>query len=204
MAADAAGILAGGDDDADARDAFLEHVDALLQYPLTAIPLNGPLVQQVRGILTRQPLVGIPLQPDAAQRRRAVAAGMDGRRQCRALPAGGCSSCATASRSTPACPASSPGAATTRSSCRCCRASPRTPPKTPGCSAASRAAALPPRSREMNQLRRDVLALYLDDYTRRWDAMLANVALKPFAQPLVRARRAVHCCRRRICRCATC
>jgi type VI secretion system protein ImpL len=33
---------------------------------------------------------------------------------------------------------------------------------------------------EMNQLRRDVLALYLDDYTRRWDALLANVALKPF------------------------
>ena len=33
----------------------------------------------------------------------------------------------------------------------------------------------------MNQLRREVLGLYLDDYTRRWDAMLANIALKPFA-----------------------
>ena len=32
----------------------------------------------------------------------------------------------------------------------------------------------------MGQLRRDVMALYLDDYTRRWDELLANVALKPF------------------------
>ncbi len=33
----------------------------------------------------------------------------------------------------------------------------------------------------MAKLRRDVLALYLDDYTRRWDLLLANIALKPFA-----------------------
>ena len=33
---------------------------------------------------------------------------------------------------------------------------------------------------EMSQLRRDVMGLYLDDYTRRWDALLGNVALKPF------------------------
>src|SRR5258707_15422076 len=33
----------------------------------------------------------------------------------------------------------------------------------------------------MNKLRQDVLGLYLNDYTRRWDAMLANSGLKPFA-----------------------
>ena len=54
-----------------------------------------------------------------------------------------------------------------------------------------RLGARPPQARrpgraavgEMNQLRRDVLGLYLDDYTRRWDAMLANIALKPFGEP---------------------
>ena len=59
----------------------------------------------------------------------------------------------------------------------------------------------------IGQLRRDVMALYLDDYTRRWDALLANVALKPFGnlQPgpgrtlsAVGAghRRCAICCRR--------
>jgi len=33
---------------------------------------------------------------------------------------------------------------------------------------------------EMTKLRRDVMALYFDDYIRQWDALLANVAMKPF------------------------
>jgi type VI secretion system protein ImpL len=33
----------------------------------------------------------------------------------------------------------------------------------------------------VSQLRRDVIGLYLDDYERRWDALLADIALKPFA-----------------------
>ena len=44
------------EDDAQARDELLAHADALLQHPLTAIPLNGPLIAQVRDILTREPL----------------------------------------------------------------------------------------------------------------------------------------------------
>ncbi|HVY16444.1 MAG TPA: type VI secretion system membrane subunit TssM [Rhodopila sp.] len=35
--------------------------------------------------------------------------------------------------------------------------------------------------RDTTKLRRDVLNLYLDDYARRWDAMLADIAIKPFA-----------------------
>ena len=57
---------------------------------------------------------------------------------------------------------------------------------------------------ELNQLRRDVLGLYLDDYARRWDALLANIALKPFTEPAAGPGRALSCCRRRIRRCATC
>jgi type VI secretion system protein ImpL len=34
--------------------------------------------------------------------------------------------------------------------------------------------------RDTAKLRRDVLGLYLDDYVRRWDALLADIALKPF------------------------
>ncbi|MBV8914781.1 MAG: type VI secretion system membrane subunit TssM, partial [Acetobacteraceae bacterium] len=34
--------------------------------------------------------------------------------------------------------------------------------------------------RDANKLRRDVFALYLDDYTRQWDAMLADITVKPF------------------------
>jgi len=33
------------------QGALLHHVAALLERPVTAIPLNGPLVDQVRGIL---------------------------------------------------------------------------------------------------------------------------------------------------------
>ena len=34
--------------------------------------------------------------------------------------------------------------------------------------------------RATTKLRRDVMGLYLDDYARRWDAMLADVAIRPF------------------------
>jgi type VI secretion system protein ImpL len=35
--------------------------------------------------------------------------------------------------------------------------------------------------RDTAKLRRDVMGLYLDDYARRWDAMLADISIKPFA-----------------------
>ncbi len=56
----------------------------------------------------------------------------------------------------------------------------------------------------MNQLRRDIIGLYLDDYTRRWDALLADIALKPFANLSQGGRTSSICCRRPIRRCATC
>ena len=45
-----------GDEMAETRDALKEHLHALLEYPLRALPLNGPLVAQARAILTREPL----------------------------------------------------------------------------------------------------------------------------------------------------
>ena len=35
--------------------------------------------------------------------------------------------------------------------------------------------------RDTARLRRDVMGLYFDDYARRWDAMLADIAIKPYA-----------------------
>jgi type VI secretion system protein ImpL len=44
------------DDDAADRDALINHADAMLGRELTPIAINGPLVAQVRQILTREPL----------------------------------------------------------------------------------------------------------------------------------------------------
>jgi type VI secretion system protein ImpL len=38
------------------RDALTRHVDAMLAEPLEPLPLNAPLIAEVRGILTREPL----------------------------------------------------------------------------------------------------------------------------------------------------
>ncbi len=45
-----------GDDDADVRDALNNHLDAMLEFPLHQVALDGALIAQVRGILTREPL----------------------------------------------------------------------------------------------------------------------------------------------------
>ena len=34
--------------------------------------------------------------------------------------------------------------------------------------------------RDASKLRRDVMGLYLDDYARKWDALLADITIKPF------------------------
>jgi type VI secretion system protein ImpL len=45
-----------GPENEENRNALLGHLDALLEKPLTAIPLNGPLVEQTRAVLLRAPL----------------------------------------------------------------------------------------------------------------------------------------------------
>ncbi len=74
-----------GDDDAEIRDS---RSNARAGDAGTAAGAawrwTAPLVAQVRGMLTREPLAAVSLQPHAAQRGRAVAAGMDGGRQRRA------------------------------------------------------------------------------------------------------------------------
>jgi type VI secretion system protein ImpL len=178
MAADANTILPG-EDAADQREAFVQHVHALLEYPLTAVPLDGPLVQQVRGILTRQPLSEYIY--NRMLRSAVVQSLPDWTVADNAGPSG---SRVFELRDGKALNTGLPGIFTWNGYHQVLL--PLLPQVTKD--ASEDAWVLGRQAKggvvasvtQMTQLRRDVLALYFDDYTRRWDALLANVALKPF------------------------
>jgi type VI secretion system protein ImpL len=167
-----------GDELAAARDALLSHGRALLERPSPAVPLNGPLVAQVRGILTQVPLAEYSynrLMRSAAVRDLPVwtvgdNAGPGGDRvfelrSGRPLNTG------------------VPGIFTWAGYHRTFLkrlaevsqdvAEDGWMLGTPNHGVTGEIAAAA-------KLRRDVLGLYLDDYVRRWDALIADVAIKPF------------------------
>ncbi len=164
-----------GPENATERAELSGDVAAMLRSPLPALALNGPLVAEVRAILTRQPFADYLYT--ASSTARWCRGCRSGRwRKTPGRRAVGCSPCATASRWTAACRASSPGRAITG-----------VPAADPAGDQAGHRAGLGARAgrrrrrpEALAKLRHDVLDLYLDDYTRRWDGLLANVALKPF------------------------
>ena len=178
IAADAGNIVPG-EDNAAPREAFGEHVVAMLETPLTAIPLDGPLVAQVRGILTRQPLAEYIY--NRVLRSSVVQSLPEWTLADNAGPAGGR---VFDLRDGKPFNSGLPGIFTWNGYHTVFL--PLLPQVTKD--ASEDAWVLGRQTKggvvgnvaEMNQLRRDVLALYLDDYTRRWDELLANVALKPF------------------------
>ncbi|HET9019809.1 MAG TPA: type VI secretion system membrane subunit TssM, partial [Acetobacteraceae bacterium] len=168
-----------GEDMADTRAALTTHLQALLEYPLQALPLNGPLVAQVRSILTREPLA------DYIYNRMLKTAVVQSLPEWtvadNAGPGGGR---VFELRDGKSLNSGVPGFFTyegyhtvlltllprvTKDATEDAWVLGRT---TKGGVVGSVA--------EMTKLRRDVLSLYLDDYTRRWDSLLANVGLKPF------------------------
>jgi type VI secretion system protein ImpL len=167
-----------GEDGAPIRQQLSAHVKALLQYPLEKVALNGPLVAQVRGILTREPLAeyiynqivrSAPVQelPDWTV---ADHAGPSGSR-------------VFALRDGKPLNAGIPGIFTWEGYHQIFL--PLLPAATRNASEASWVLGQPEVSAaasiaEINELHRAILGEYLDDYTRRWDALLANIALKPF------------------------
>jgi type VI secretion system protein ImpL len=167
-----------GDDGAPIRQQLSDHVKALVQYPLEKAELNGPLVAQVRGILTREPLAeyiynqmihSAPVQELPAWT-VADNAGPSGSR-------------VFALRDGKPLNSGIPGIFTWEGYHRIFL--PLLPAATKNASEASWVLGRPEVSAaasvaEMNELHRAILGEYLDDYTRRWDAMLANIALKPF------------------------
>jgi len=167
-----------GDDDATKREQLAGHVKALLQSPLQKVALSGPLVAQVRAILTREPLAqyiynqmirSAPVQalPDWSVAEHAGPAGervftlRDGKPLSSGIS----------------------GIFTWEGYHQVFL--PLLPAATENAAAASWVLGRPEVSAakslaERNELHRAILGEYFDDYTRRWDALLANVALKPF------------------------
>ncbi|MDE2006680.1 MAG: type VI secretion system membrane subunit TssM [Rhodospirillales bacterium] len=174
MALDAAASFPG-EDNAPVREAMAQDVAAMLRFPLPAIPLNGPLVAEVRGVLTRKPFADylyssiIDSQIARKMEEWTVAAhsGPAGSRVFRL-------------RDGKPLDTGVPGIFTWEGYHKVFL--PLIPTVTRQASQQSwvlgREGATSPEA--LTKLRHDVLSLYLDDYTRRWDAMLANIALQPF------------------------
>ncbi len=173
-----------GDDGQPMRDALASHLAAMLETPLPAVSLNGPLVAEVRAILTREPLADYVynrVMRSAAVRRLpewAVAdnSGPGGARvfvlrDGKPLDSGVPGIFTTAGyhdvflHLLPA---------VTRQATEEAWVLGR------GDEEQGRHKDPLHAAEERNRLHRDVLSLYLDDYARRWDAMLADVVLKPF------------------------
>jgi type VI secretion system protein ImpL len=166
------------EDEAELRDSLLYHVDALLQRPLTPVAVNGPLIAQVREILNRVPLAEysygriihsprVTALPDWAVSDNAGAGA--GRvfvlRSGKPLNAG------------------VPGIFTWAGYHNTFL--PLLPTVTKDISEDSWVLGREKRGvtetlADVNKLRRDVVGLYLDEYVRRWDVMLGDIAVKPF------------------------
>ena len=168
-----------GDDDAAGRDALLAHVDAMLERPLPAVALNGPLVKQVRDILTAEPLAQYSYSRIMRSKR------------IREMPewtvadnAGPGASQVFILRSGKPLSTGVPGVFTWPGYHN--NFLPMLPTVTQDITEDGWVLGLPDRGvtgklAQATRLRRDVLGLYLDDYVKHWDILIADVAMKPFA-----------------------
>jgi type VI secretion system protein ImpL len=174
MDADFAANFAGPEN-ATERAELNADVAAMLRSPLPALALNGPLVAEVRAILTRQPfadylyssIIDSPVAHGVPEWTVSENAG----------PAG---SQVFALRDGKPLDSGMPGIFTWQGYHEVfLRLIPQvTKQAADQAWVLGRPQAAGPEA--LAKLRHDVLDLYLDDYTRRWDGLLANVALKPF------------------------
>jgi type VI secretion system protein ImpL len=167
-----------GDEGAATREALAQHVHAMLAYPLAQVALDGPLVAQVRGILTRQPLAEYTY--NRLVRSSVVQSLPEWTVSDNAGPAG-----ARVFELRDGKPLNTgvPGIFTWNGYHTVLL--PLLPQVTKDASEDAWVLGRPPVKLsesigQLSQLRRDILGLYLDDYARRWDTLLANVALKSF------------------------
>ncbi len=167
-----------GDDNAPVRESLLNHVHALLEKPPEKVPLNGTLIAQVRGILTQ-----VPLAEYSYNRLLRTAAIRD-------LPvwtvgdnAGPGGDRVFELRSGKPLNTGVPGIYTWAGYHRVFL--PRLVAVSQDVAEDSWVLGIADRGvaasiAEATKLRRDVQGLYLDDYVRRWDALIVDVAIKPF------------------------
>ena len=167
-----------GDDQALLRESILQHVDAMLNQPLEAIPLNDPLIAQARSVLTREPLAQYSY--NRLLRSKTV----------QAIPVwsivengGPAAARVFEYRSGKPLDAGVPGIYTWTGYHNVFQ--PLLASVTKDLTEDSWVLGRERRDikatlRDTGKLRRDVFSLYLDDYTRRWDEMLADIQIKPF------------------------
>ncbi len=173
MDADFTGSVA----DPAARQALSGHVAAMMERPLTEIPLNGPLIDQVRGILRQTPLA-----------RRSYAR-IIGSEEAKAAPpwryadhTGAAGSDVLLLRSGKSLDTGVDGLYTYAGYHDIFAK--LLPEVTQDVAEDSwvlgRTDQVQGDGAQIAQLRRDVLGLYLDDYVRKWDGLIADVQIKPF------------------------
>jgi type VI secretion system protein ImpL len=168
-----------GEENAELRAALATHLQALLERPLTALPLNAPLVAEARAVLTRQPLAeyvytrmlrsgvvqGLPawtIEDNAGPLGGRVFALRDGKPLATGMPG-----IFTYDGYHTAFLLLLPSVTTAAA-------------ENDWVLGRQQAGGLVGSVNEMKKLRQAVVDLYLTDYTRRWDDLLANIALKPF------------------------
>jgi type VI secretion system protein ImpL len=169
-----------GEDAAPVREALNEHLQAMLEYPLEQVALNGPLVAQVRAILTREPLAEYVYN---RMLRSSLVQGLpDWTVADNAGPGGGR---VFVLRDGKSLNTGVPGIFTYEGYhtvfITLLPSVTKDATENDWVLGRQHAGGIAGSLAEMAKLRRDVLSLYLDDYTRRWDMLLANIALKPFS-----------------------
>jgi type VI secretion system protein ImpL len=168
-----------GDDGAETREALEAHLHAMLEYPLATVPLDGALVAQVRGILTREPLAEYTY--NRLLRSAIVQSLPEWTVADNAGPAAGR---VFELRDGKPLNTGVPGIFTWSGYHTVFL--PLLPRVTKDASedgwvlGRDQKGGIAATIVEINKLRRDILGLYYDDYVRRWDALLADIALKPF------------------------
>lgn len=169
-----------GEEGAPVRDALRQHAEALLERPIAPVPLNGPLVAQVRGVLTQQPLAEYSYE--RVMRTEDIRSLPEWTVADNAGPAG---ARVFELRNGKTLQSGVPGVFTwhgyhgpflhgllntkqdvDEDEWVFGRAQKRNVAQTIA---------------EALKLRREVTGLYLNDYVRRWDALIADIKLKPFA-----------------------
>jgi type VI secretion system protein ImpL len=169
-----------GDDEAADRDALLAHADAMLERPLTALPLNGPLVDKVRAILTQEPLAEysynrILRSPRVQQLPEWTVADNGGAGSGKVF----------ALRSGNSLNSGMPGIFTWAGYHNTFL--PLMPTVTKDIAedgwvlGREHKGGVAGTVAEVNKLRKDVVLLYLDEYVRRWDKLIADVAVKQYS-----------------------
>jgi type VI secretion system protein ImpL len=166
------------DEGAPIREALAAHAEALLRQPLTAPPLSDPLIAQVRAILNREQLADYSYNRIIRSKRS-----KDLSPWTVAENGGPGSARVFALRSGKGLDTGVPGIYTRYGYHDVFLTI--LPGLTQDIAEDSWVRGNPPLDiaatvRDTAKLRKDVLGLYLDDYTRYWDAMLADIAVKPF------------------------